>query len=428
MQSVQPLPLALYRLFAAAAGAPIAGFLRRRLRRGKEDPVRFGERLGRPGLPRPPGALVWVHGASVGEGLSALPLIAALQAERPDVDVLVTTGTVTSAAILAGRLPQGVLHQFVPVDRPQWARAFLAHWKPDLVLWLESDLWPNLLAEVADRGIPAVLVNARMSERSCRRWRYFAPGSVRRLLSVFRQVLAQSERDAERFRRLGADRVGCVGNLKAAAPPLPVDAEALTELRRQVAGRPLWLAASTHDGEEALAGRLHRGLAPRHPGLLTVVVPRHAQRGAAVAAALSGDGLRVARRSAGERLAADTDIYLADTMGELGLLYRVAPVAFIGKSLIGRGGQNPLEAARLGCAVVYGPHMENFPELAPALEAAGGALRVEDEAGLDAALDRLLGDAEPRRRVAAAALRHAEAEAGTVERMLQAILPLLPEP
>lgn len=424
---MRPLPLALYRAAAAAGGWPIRQFLRRRLRLGKEDPVRLAERMGQAGIPRPPGPLVWVHGASVGESLSALPLIEALRRARPAADVLVTTGTVTSAALLAERLPRGVPHQYVPLDRPQWARAFMAHWKPDTVLWVESELWPNLLGEVAERRVPAVLVNARMSERSFRRWRRFAPGSARRLLATFEHCLAQSEQDAERFARLGARGVACLGNLKAAAPPLPVDEAALDRLRRDWGERPRWLAASTHDGEELLCARVHRRLAGDHPGLLTVIVPRHADRGGAIAAALRAEGFAVAQRSLDEPVDAATDVYLADSMGELGLFYRICPIAVIGKSLVGRGGQNPVEAARLGCAVLYGPHMDNFPEVAPALEAAGGAVRVADEAGLEAALRRLLSDPAERRRIGHDGLRYAEAQAGAVERMVEVILPLIPD-
>jgi 3-deoxy-D-manno-octulosonic-acid transferase len=424
---VRPLPLALYRIAASAGGWPIRQFLRRRLRLGKEDPVRLAERMGKAGVPRPPGPLVWVHGASVGESLSALPLIEALRRARPAVDVLVTTGTVTSAAMLAERLPRGVLHQYVPVDRPPWARAFLAHWKPDTVLWIESDLWPNLLGEVAARRIPAVLINARMSERSFRRWRFLARGSVRRLLGTFSHCLAQSEPDGERFRRLGARGVACLGNLKAAAPPLPIDEVALGALRRDWGERPRWLAASTHDGEEMLCARLHRSLAATHPELLTVIVPRHADRGVVIAAALRAEGFRVAQRSLDERVDAETEIYLADTMGELGLFYRACPVALIGKSLIGRGGQNPVEPARLGCAVLYGPHMDNFPEVAPALEEAGGAIRVADEAALGAELRRLLSDPATCSGIGRNGLRYAENQAGAVERMLEVILPQIPD-
>lgn len=421
---MHPLPLVLYRAATESAALPLRIYLQRRLRRGKEDAARFGERLGRAGEPRPAGALLWLHGASVGESLSALPLIEALRRQRPDLHVLVTSGTVTSAAILRERLPAGVIHQFFPVDRPLWVRRFLDHWRPDLVLWLESELWPNMLCEIRARRIPAALLNARISENSSRRWARWAPNSIRWLLATFDKCLAQSEADGWRYRRLGAGDVSCVGNLKAAAAPLPADDQALATLRADIGTRPLWLAASTHAGEEALAAAVHRRLA--RPGLLTVIVPRHAGRGAEIAAELRGAGFRVARRAAGEPPTAHCDIYLADTMGELGLFYRLAPIAFIGKSLIGQGGQNPLEAARLGCAVLFGPHMGNFAEAAAALVEAGGAVTVADEAALAQAVGALLDDGEARRRQGSAARAFAEAEAGTVPRVLAAIAPLLP--
>lgn len=422
---MRPLPLAIYRAATDAAALPLRLYLRRRLARGKEDGERLAERLGRARRPRPEGPLVWIHGASVGESVSAIPLIESLLRQRPDVSILVTTGTVTSAAILAQRLPAGVIHQYVPVDRAAWAGAFLDHWKPDAVLWLESDLWPNLLAAVRQRGIPATLVNARMSDRSSARWLRWAPGSARWLLSAFARCLAQSETDAERFRRLGAKDVACLGNLKASAEPLPVDEGELARLRRILGKRPLWLAASTHDGEEALAGRVHRRL--DRSDLLTVIVPRHPPRAAAIAAALAADGLVVARRSLGEAPRPETQVYLVDTMGELGLLYRLAGIALVGKSLLGTGGQNPFEPARLGCAVLFGPHMENFSEAAAALVSCGGAIEVADEAPLAATLARLLDDPAECHRRGEAARAYAEAQAGAAERVLAAIGPLLPQ-
>ncbi len=420
------LPLALYRAVTDAAIGPIEAYLRARQRRGKEDAARAGERRGRPGMARPDGPLVWVHGASVGEALSALPLIEALRQRRPALNILVTTGTVTSARLLADRLPPGAVHQYVPVDRAPWVRAFLDHWRPDAVVWLESDLWPNMLAAIGLRGLPAALVNARISERSARRWARWAPGSARRLLSVFACCLAQSQADAERLRRLGAPAVATLGNLKLAAAPLPADPAALEVMRQALAGRPVWLAASTHEGEEALAGEVHRRLQARHPGLLTIIVPRHHLRGAAIAASLRGQGLAVARRGDGSIPDASDQIYLADTMGELGLFYRLSQIAFVGKSLRGHGGQNPLEPARLGCALVCGPHMENFAEIVAGLRAADALETVADGDGLAAAIDALLSDPDLRARRAAAARGHAEAAAGVVERMLDAVVPLLP--
>ncbi len=258
------IAFALYRILAVLAGPLIWLHLRRRLKRGKEDPARFAERLGKPGLPRPEGRLVWLHGASVGESLSLLPLVERLAA-RPGLSVLVTTGTVTSAALMTERLPQGAVHQYVPVDRPAWVKRFLDHWRPDLVLWAESDFWPNLLDAVDVRAIPLVLVQGRVSPNSFAGWKKWAPGLIRRMLSAFTLCLGQTPGDMERLEALGAPRVACLGNLKMAVPPLPADEERLARLRRAVGVRPVWLAASTHPGEELLAARVHQALAARFP-------------------------------------------------------------------------------------------------------------------------------------------------------------------
>jgi 3-deoxy-D-manno-octulosonic-acid transferase len=409
---------ALYRAGTELLGPAIELWLRRRLARGKEDPARLPERLGRPGRERPPGRLVWLHGASVGEAMSVLPLIDRLLAARDDVSVLLTTGTVTSARLMAERLPRRAFHQFAPVDRPSAVRRFLDHWRPDLALWVESELWPNLVAETARSGAAMALVNARLSERSYRRWRRLG-WLIRPMLSAFALTLAQSEADAARLRALGARDVRCFGNLKSAAPPLAADPAQLAELCAALGGRPRWLAASTHPGEEAIAVEVHRRLAPRLPGLLTVIAPRHPERGPELAQAL-GEG--VARRSAGEP--PDAGVYLADTMGELGLFYRLCPGVFVGGSLVPHGGQNPLEPARLGSAVLFGPHMRNFAE-AEARLLATGARRVGDGPELAEAVGRLLAQPAEATRLGAALAAATAQDSGVLDAVAAALLPML---
>ncbi len=416
--------LGLYRAVGDVGGPLIRLYLANRRARGKEDAARFGERLGRPGRPRPSGPLVWAHAASVGESLSLLPLIDRLRADRPDRAVLVTTGTLTSARLMAERLPAGALHQYVPADRRPWVRRFLDHWRPDAALWVESEIWPMLVTETALRGIPMVLINGRISERSLKGWQRH-PVTIARLLGAFGLCLAQTDDDARRLRVLGAGNVACVGNLKTAAPPLPADPTALADLEQRLAGRPLWLAASTHAGEEAIAGRVHRRLKAGRPDLLTLVAPRHPPRGPAVAAELASLGLGVAVRSRGDRIDAATDIYLADTMGELGLFYRLAPLVFVGKTLAGAGGQNPLEPAHLDCAILFGPAMDNFAEMAARLTSAGAAAVVADEAALADAVARLLTDAPAREAMAGAARAVAQAEAGVLDAVVEAIRPFI---
>ncbi len=413
----------LYRRLTTLAGPAIDLYLTARRAAGKEDRTRFAERRGRPGRPRPSGPLLWLHAASVGEAQSALALIRRLLAESPARHALVTTGTVTSARIMAARLPERAFHQYVPVDRARFVRRFLDHWRPDLALWMESELWPNLVIETAARGVPLVLVNARMSDRSFRGWQRL-PGLARSLLCRFDLVLAQSGTDAERYASLGARTVAAVGNLKFAAEPLPADGSALAALESAVAGRPLWLAASTHPGEEAPAIEAHRRLAAAHPGLLTVIAPRHPTRGAEVVALCRG--LAVARRSLGEIPDRTTDIYVADTIGEMGILYRLAGVVFVGGSLIPHGGQNPIEPAQLDCAIVHGPHMHNFRAIVAELDAAGASEEVADAGALAEAVGGLLGDPSRRAARARAAARVASAHRDVLDAVAERLAPYLP--
>ncbi len=416
--------LPFYRVVTAAGVPLIRLYLAYRMVTGKEDRGRFNERLGRADRPRPAGPLAWVHAASVGESLSMLPLIERLRGQRPDLNVLVTTGTKTSAGLLAERLPEGTFHQYVPVDRLAYVQRFLDHWRPNLVLWAESEFWPNLLSEVEAWGIPMVLVNGRVSARSFAGWRRHK-ALISRLLAGFDLCLGQTETDVERLRLLGAPQVKSLGNLKYAAPPLPSDGTEFARLDAALDGRPRWLAASTHGGEEAIAGRVHQRLTDTHPDLLTLIVPRHPDRGGQIAASLRASGLTVALRSAGEEITSGTAVYIADTLGELGLFYRLCDVVFMGKSLVPLGGQNPLEAARLDCALIHGPHMGNFEDIVRRLKDAGASTEVADEAALAATLGHLLASGEDRRRQAAAAQTVAAAEAGVLDAVVGELAPYL---
>ncbi len=401
-------------------------WLQRRVSQGKENAARLGERFGRPTLARPQGLLVWCHGASVGEAQALLPLLQHLHKLRPDVTLLLTTGTVTSAALVEQRIAEtGILHQFIPVDLPDAVDGFLDHWRPDLVLWSESDFWPGILNELRHRNIPALLANARLSEKSVSRW-LLAPETAHWLLSAFDTIYAQTGGDAERLQRLGAPRVIEAGNLKQAAPPLPADDAALTEWRARLAGRPLWLAASTHSGEETQIAAAHRLLKPQLPGLLTLIVPRHPDRGTALKAELAAPDLQIALRSAGEMPDADTDLYIADTLGELGLWYRLSPVVMMGGSLVPVGGHNPLEPARLGCAVLFGPQMFNFSEASAGLLMESGALQVQDVPAIAETVRALLQDSARRATIATAGQRFASADDAVIERLSQAVLERLP--
>jgi 3-deoxy-D-manno-octulosonic-acid transferase len=417
--------LPLYRSLSKLLAPLIRRQLRRRLREGKEDAERLGERMGIAGRPRPPGALVWIHAASVGEALSALPVIERLRARAQAPDVLVTTGTVTSAEVMAARLPEGAFHQYVPVDSLPWVERFLDYWRPDLALWIESELWPNLIACTASRGVPMVLVNGRLSERSFRNWRR-APVTIGAILGCFDLVMAQNETYAKRFRTLGARRVEAPGNLKYAAGPLPVDKTALDGLALRFDADPMWVAASTHPGEEEIVAEAHRAVAAEMPDLVTVIVPRHPQRGGDVADLMQRMGLSTVRRSL-EAAGADDkpDVYIADTLGELGLFYRHVEVAFVGGSLVDKGGQNPIEPALLDCAILHGPHVENFADVYADLDAAGAAKEVGSGTELAATVADLLATSSRREAMIRAARRVAEEQNTVINRVVDQLEPFV---
>jgi 3-deoxy-D-manno-octulosonic-acid transferase len=467
-----PLSLRLYALATGLAEPLAPVLLSSRVRRGKEDAARLGERLGRAGRPRPDGPLVWLHGASVGESVSLLPLIERIRAERPDLTVLVTSGTRTSAELLAKRLPQGVIHQYAPVDAPGAVARFLDHWRPGLGLFAESELWPNLILGARRRGVRLALVSARMTEASARGWAR-RPNAARAMLAGFETILAQDDASATRLAALGGRVTGRL-NLKRLGAPLAVDAAQLVALKAAIADRRVILAASTHPGEEALVAGAVRGL-PGHP--LLIIAPRHPERGEAIAAELTGAGFKVVRRSLilpprgrgttrsvveGDRrvskfaelpanppetgtagiapppppfggppppMGEDLDIYLADTLGEMGLLYRLADVVVMGGGFVaGVGGHNPLEAAQLGVGVITGPERFNHADPYAEMIAAGAALAVEDAAGLARELAGLLAAPDRLTGLGERARAYAAAQAGAFEDGWRAIAPLLPAP
>jgi len=417
-----PAALRAYRLFSAAMMPLTPLFLARRLRLGKEHGLRLPERRGVGGKGRPLGPLVWLHGASVGELISVLPLIERIHAR--DVNLLVTSGTVTSGGLAEQRLPHGVIHQFVPIDVPYFVRRFLAHWEPDLALFVESELWPNIIIETSRRAVPMILVNGRLSENSFRRWR-LAPATIGDLLRRLDLCLARTPADAHRLSELGARHVVTTGDLKLDGPAPPADCDKLAELQRAFGGRPLIAAASTHEGEEALMIDAHRRLRANFPNLLTVIVPRHPERGESVAALAHAAGLGVRLRSRGKLPDAATEIYVADTVGELGLIYRLAPVVFIGGSLIRHGGQNPIEPAKLGAAILHGPHVANFADIYAALDEAHGAELILDATKLTAGLGAMMARPDIRAGVADAAYRTVTALGGALERTLTSLEPYL---
>jgi 3-deoxy-D-manno-octulosonic-acid transferase len=397
--------------------------LRRRAARGKEDPARLTERLGAASRARPEGKLIWIHGASVGESLAALSLLEAFL-QTPGRHVLVTTGTVTSAQLMAERLPPGAFHQFAPIDAPASVRRFLAHWRPDLALFIESELWPNLILETRARGVPMALVNARITERAAKGWSR-APGLMRRLLSAFDECLAQDATIAARLTQLGAPRVRITGSLKADASPLPVDETALAAFRAAVGTRPVFLATSTHEGEDAAVFAVANALRDAQSDALTIIVPRHPARGTEIAALAKTSGLSTVRRGTGVLPLPTTQVYIADTIGELGLFYRLTRFAFLGGSLIKHGGQNPLEPARLGTAVLTGPYTHNFTETFRVLLAAQGKGRVDSTEQLVALVLTLIANPTEAARMGSSARAAAEALGGALAKTVSVAEALL---
>lgn len=413
-----------YRAATRLLGPTLNLYLNRRKNRGKEDAGRIGERFGHSGAARPKGHLVWIHGASVGESLSALPVIDEIRRLYPSASILVTTGTVTSATMMHARLPRGVIHQFVPIDRQVCVARFLHHWKPDVAFWLESDFWPNLLTQAKKAGVSLALLNGRISEKSFKGYSRY-PSFIRPVISAFDLILTQSTDETTRFKSLGATSVRAVGNLKFAAPPLPADEADLAKLQEQIGPRPVWLASSTFKGEEHIAGDVHKKLAGDHSGVLTIIVPRHPDRADDIEADLVAQGLQVSRRSLGHNITPGTDVYLADTMGELGLFYRIAPIVFMGKTLSAGGGQNPLEPARLNCAILHGPDMSNFATISAEMLANGACRSVTDADDLARQVAALLRDPDSTGKIAKAALDYANSKAEVLDRTLDALRPLL---
>lgn len=398
--------------------APLVPLLwRRRLQNGKEDAARRGERFGAPSQARPVGPLVWLHAASVGESLSLLTLIDEMRRASPDWRYLVTTGTVTSAKLMADRLPTVAVHQYIPFDHPRWVARFLDHWQPDGVLWVESEIWPGLISAVRQRHIPAVLLNARISAKSAKNWAIVGAWA-RQLLGAFSFVAAQTAADAARLRPFTTVPVVELGNLKFVSKVLPVDTDKQQQLRDQIGARPVWLVASTHAPEEEIAARVHVALKKEFPQLLTIIVPRHPSRGDAIADTLRAYDA-VSQRSKAE---VPNGIYIADTLGELGTFYGLIKTVAMGGSFT-VGGHNPIEPAQMGCAVVCGPLMYNFTAIMAAFDATKAIAHARDEAVLVQQVALLLRDASLRQELGAKAKAVCAAEGESLPRLWQALAP-----
>lgn len=412
--------LSAYRWLGAGAYPLVGPYVAWRARKGKEDPKRRRERYGVAGHPRPDGPVVWVHAASVGETIAVTPLIHRIAGFG--IHVVLTTGTLTSAQIAGERLSGRVIHQFVPLDLKPAIRRFLDHWDPDLALFAESELWPMTILELGARRIPQILVNARLSDRSFASWKK-RPFLAEALFENLAHVVAQSELDGERFAALGARPVTVSGNLKIDTDPPPADAALLARLKAQIGARKVWAAVSTHDGEEKIAAEVHGLLRRRHKDMLTIIVPRHPDRAAALEAEFSASGLKPVRRSSGEPVTPETDILLGDTVGEMGLYLRLTEIAFVGRSLTSEGGQNPIEPAMLDTAVLAGRNVQNFRDAYQRLIDGGGAKLVHDRDMLAGAVNFLLNNPVKRREMMAAGIAAVDTMRGALAHTLRTLEP-----
>lgn len=417
----------LYKQTMTFGKPAIMGLLKQRLKNGKEDPERIQERFGMPSINRPEhGPLMWVHVASVGEAQSMLHIINLFLAQHTSGSVLVTSITRTSAELLAKRLPSRAFHQYLPVDRPKWVKRFLNHWKPDLILWAESELWPTLLSEIKHRHLPMALVNARMSPKSFKNWSR-AKNAAAEILSAFTVILTQTDQDKDYYKTLGARSVSTIGNIKFASAPLPYQDTDLDALKSTTANRPLWVYASTHAGEEELAAKAHQTLSQQFPNLLTIIIPRHPERRVSILESFKNNDLKVTTRTTHKITPdTDTDIYLVDTLGELGLFYRLSPLSCIGRSfsLDGGGGHNPLEAAQLGSAVIHGPNVQNLADIFTPMDAAGASLCIQSPDDLPRVISKLLSDKEALKNLSEKGYSFAEGQKEILSKLVEELEPL----
>ncbi|KGQ18267.1 3-deoxy-D-manno-octulosonic-acid transferase [Lysobacter dokdonensis DS-58] len=370
---------------------------------------------------------LWVHAVSVGEVNAAAPVVNALRTLHPHLPLLITTITPTGSARVRALWGDSVQHVYLPYDIPGAVRRFFEHFRPRAGLILETELWPNLLFGARDHGVPTYILNARLSARSLRGYRVLAP-IVGRALRTVRRVGAQSKDDARRFVALGAkpEQVVDLGNLKFDTPaPEGLD-EFRAQFRERAGQRPTWIAASTHEGEEADVIALHKRLREKHPDLLLLWAPRHPERFRAAVDHAHAAGWKVATRRLTRWPGADDDVFVIDTLGELMAFYACAQVAFVGGSLQPIGGHNLLEPAAVGTAIVTGPHLHNFVEIARRLDEAGAVCIEDDVDGVFAELDDLLEHAAVREQMTDAGLRLVREGRGALARSLEMIAPVLP--
>ncbi|WP_299296624.1 3-deoxy-D-manno-octulosonic acid transferase [uncultured Tateyamaria sp.] len=385
-------PTFLFRLYQALVALALPFAARRavnKLRRAGVSVDRAHERLGHATAQRGFGPLIWFHAASVGEAKSVLPLIAQTMTEHPDVQVLLTSGTATSAQVVSGRLPRGAVHQFGPLDGNGPLNRFLRHWRPDLCVLVESELWPNLLDQCARRDIPLALLNARLSENSAQGWKRF-PATAAYVMRGITLALCQDRRSLDHLRDLGVRGAAMGVNLKSLTGPPLLDPSAVAAAHAALGDRPVWVAASTHPGEEEIVLAAHKRLCADRPDLCLILVPRHPERANQIVALIEQTGLNTARRSTGANLGQGIQVYLADTMGETDLWYTLSPIVFLGGSFAPVGGHTPYEPAAADTAILHGPLYDNFSDVYATFLAQDASVQVKDAETLCEAVRTLL--------------------------------------
>ncbi len=417
--------LFIYKYLTQFSQPILTRLLKIRIKKGKECPVRYLEKTGLPSLERPEGFLIWVHAASVGEVQSALILINKLIDQYDNI--LVTTGTLTSAQLIEKRLPNGAFHQFYPLDHPQWTNRFLAHWQPNYILWMESEIWPNMLSHIKERNIPAALINAKMSKDSVKKWS-FMPRMIKEMLSVFEKILCQTESDMNNIKALGGENIIVTDNIKYSATPLDVDANDYTQMMSAIEGRTVWLYASSHDGEEAIATNIHINAKKIIPNLLTIIVPRHPERRDNIQAVINNISPRASITARGQDKNTpdnNTDIYLADTIGELGLFYKLCDLTCIGRTFSndGGGGHNPIEAAQHRCAVLHGPHVQNLQDIFDDMNNANAAIKTISANDLEEKILFYLQNQDERNALINRAALFAQHKENIIDHVLNQIMP-----
>lgn len=414
----------LYKTLTSLLKPAVKYVIQKRLESGKEDKARLNERYGIASLSRPKGPIIWFHAASVGESLSILSLIKQLLKLHESFTILVTTTTLSSAHLMEAKLPQRCIHQYIPYDVIEWVEAFLNHWHPNLALWVESEFWPNLLYQTQKRRIPMILLNASLSDKSYRKWIYIK-SFPEHFLNLFKICLAQSQQDLEKLKGLGAKNVLYSGNLKYASAPLNCDEVELERLKKAVEGRPIWVAASTHPGEEEIILASHALLKQDFPNLVTFLIPRHPERRAEVKSLIQSQNLEMAQRSQDQPIQRHTEIYLGDTLGELGLFYRLCPVAFVGGSLETTGGHNLIEPAQLECAILHGYNMSNFLEMVSLFHDRQAAIEVKGSVELADRIREVWQQPALLRNYQQNAKKLAEEQVKVIEIVLHELLPYL---